>query len=487
MWRKLPIAKLMAKNIRPSMYTLDNERRPRGVVPYVKAIFLAFLSLAAACASGDRFDDFVQAKMADEQIPGLQFAVVYKGKVVMSRAYGLADIDKKAPVTKDTDFEIASSSKPIIATAVMMLWEQGKFRLEEPVGKYVAEIPLSWSRVPIQNLLSHTSGVPEFRGGPLFAKHRMEDTPLTEIAKSMSDELLFDVGDHFAYSNTNYVLLGKLIEAVTGKPYTEYLQAQIFDPLGMTATGFVGKKEHAQGYYAMARDYLATKDCSLAWAGAGAGIVSTAEDIAKFDIALQNQKLVKNGTLARMLEPTATRLGIMDYGLGWQVGKIGNSPVALHQGEMNGFSSMILRIVNEKISVILLTNASAIDGNTLTRGILGLYFPELDPAAPLPIVDTEPDTTHAHQRVLQSIAQGEPDMDAFTEDYKVHVGEEKLKAMGAELKRGGRIQPLQVLRRFKKGNYDVHSYLMTQGKTQMIITFMVDDKGKIGGLTITAP
>ncbi|HTQ11079.1 MAG TPA: serine hydrolase domain-containing protein, partial [Fimbriimonadaceae bacterium] len=102
------------------------------------------LACFAAMAAADRFDDFVKAKMAEEKIPGLQFAVSYKGKTVMSRCYGFADVDKKTPVTANTPFEIASVSKPIVATAVMMLWEDGKFKLDDPIGKYVKEMPLAW-------------------------------------------------------------------------------------------------------------------------------------------------------------------------------------------------------------------------------------------------------------------------------------------------------------------------------------------------------
>lgn len=453
----------------------------------MRALFLAAVSLCAVFASADRFDDFIQAKMTEEKIPGLQFVVVYKGKVAMSRAYGVSDLDKKSPVTKDTKFEIASVSKPFVATAVMMLWERGKIKLEDAIGKYVKDMPLAWSGVPIWNLLSHTSGIPEYRAGSLFASHRAEDTSLADIVKHTPAERQFDTDDHFSYSNTNYLLLGELIEAVTGRPYTQFLQTEIFDPMAMTATGFVGKKDHAQGYIAMRSGFVPDPGSSLAWSGPGGSIVSTAEDLAKFDAGLRSQRLIKNTTMARMLEPTSTKLGTMDYGLGWQTEKVGTTVIALHAGEMNGFSSMFLRLMGEQISVILLTNSGAIDGNTITRGILGLYFPEMDPQKLTPIVDEAPETTLAHQRILVSIIAGKPDMDAFSDDYKARVTQEKLLAVGSELRRGGRIRPLQVVRRYKKGQFDAHAYLLTQGQTQLLVTFFVDEKGKVGGLTIAAP
>lgn len=451
-------------------------------------LYLAILCLLLPfLVQADRFDEFVKTAMEEQKIPGVQFVVVFKGKVAMSRSYGFADLDKKTPVTKDTEFEIASVSKPIVATAVMMLCEQGKFKIEEPIGKYVEDMPLAWANIPIVNLLSHTSGIPDFRGGDLYFQHRMDETPFADITKGMSTDLLFNVGDHFAYSNTNYLMLGKLIEGLTGKPYTEFLQTQIFDPLGMKATGFVSKKEHCQGYVSVGKEFRPSRDCSLAWAGPGSSIVSNAEDLAKFDEALQNQKLIKNQTLIRMLQPTETKLGAMDYGLGWQIGKVGDVFMSLHSGKMNGFSSVFLRLINEKISVIVLSNANESDENTLSRGILGLYFPEMDPKKLTPIVDDDPSTTKAHQRILLSIMAEVPDMDAFTADYKAHVTEEKLKAMGAEMARGGRIRPLQVIRRYAKGQFQAHEYLVTQGKSQLLVTFFVDDKGKIGGLKVDAP
>src|ERR1044072_3918919 len=140
----------------------------------MRSILAVLFTVAFVIGRADRFDDFVKEAMAEQHIPGLQFAVVYKGRTVMSRAYGLADVEKKVEATTSTPFEVASISKPVIATAVMSLWEQGRFKLEEPVNKYVGEIPLAWGRVTIGSLLSHTSGVPEFRSGRYYMQKRME-------------------------------------------------------------------------------------------------------------------------------------------------------------------------------------------------------------------------------------------------------------------------------------------------------------------------
>lgn len=449
---------------------------------------LAFLMCAAAAISpADRFDDFVKQAMDEQHIPGLQFAVVYKGRTVMSRAYGYAYLEKKAAVTPATPFEVASISKPVIATVVMSLFEQGKFKLDEPIGKYVAEIPAAWSRVSIASLLSHTSGVPEYRAGRFYAQKRMEETPFEEIAKNSKQELEFDLLDHFAYSNTNYLLLGKLIEKVTGKPYTDYVRGSVFDPLKMTASGFIGGKEHAQGYAYIGKEYLKARDCALAWAGPGASIVSTAEDMAKFDEALLTQKLVRNSSQNMMLAPTVTKLGSSDYGMGWQVTKSGRNTIAVHSGKMNGFSSIYLRLIEDRLSIIILTNAAEIDGNTLARGILSRYFPEMTPLDLNPIVDDEPETTVAHFKLLTDIIGGRADMSQFSEEYKLRATEAKLKAVGTELRRGGRVEPLKLLKRNRKGAFMVHSYLMVQGGTKLIYTVFVDSEGKIGGLTFAAP
>jgi hypothetical protein len=154
---------------------------------------------------------------------------------------------------------------------------------------------------------------------------------------------------------------------------------------------------------------------------------------------------------------------------------------------MNGFSSIYLRLIEDRISIIVLTNASEMDGNMLARGILSRYFPEMTPLDLNPIVDDEPDITWAHYKLLMDIIAGRADMSQFTDEYKVKVTEAKLKAVGTELRRNGRVEPLKVLKRFKKGAYDVHSYLMVQGGTKLILTIFVDKDGKIGGLTFAAP
>jgi len=453
----------------------------------VRPLLLIAFALLAGVAYADRFDDFVQAKMQDEKIAGLQFAVTYKGKTVMSRCYGLADVDKKTAVTKDTPFEIASVSKPIIATAVMMLWEDGKFKLDDPIGKYVKEMPLAWVDVPIRNLLSHTSGIPEFRDSDYFFQHRLEDTPFTEITKHMDTALVFDPGHQFSYSNTNYVMLGKLIEGVTGKPFTDFLKKRIFDPLGMTHTGFIGTEDHAIGYAALRSGFAANRGCSLAWAGPGSSIVSTAEDMATFDAALDGHKLIKNSTMLEMLQATSTHVGLIDYGLGWQIENLQGSAVAMHAGKMNGFASMYIRLINERISIVVLSNSSDIDGNAVTRGLLSLYLPEFSSQSTTPIVDDDPDMTTFHTKIMRDIAAGHPNMSLFSEDYKKHITEEQLTAMGGELNRGGPIRTLQIIKRTTKGAFEVYEYLMTQGQTRILVTFIMDSAGKVGGMTVAAP
>lgn len=444
----------------------------------------ASLILVARVASADSFDDLVKSKMDEGHIPGLSFAVVYKDKVVMQRSYGLADKAKAVVATGDTRFQVASLSKPIIATAVMMLVEDGKCQLSDRIGKYVQGLPESWRLVPISNLLNQTSGLPEFRSGGTFFRSSRDELSFAQMISGLPTTK-FEAGDHFEYSNTNYLLLGELISTVSKKPYTEFLRRRIFEPLGMTKTGFIGDGDACAVGYSMRSGYPVTS-CSRSWAGPGASIVSTAEDYAKFLVAMSTPKLLRVASLNEMLKTIETRFGKSDYGLGWGLANLNGTDVALHSGKMNGFSSIAVRLLQPQISVVVLTNADDIDGNAIARGILGCYYPDLDAKKLTPIVDDEPEITEAHAKCLRQILSGHPDMSAFTENYKAHVSEEKLKVAGAQLARGGRLQPLKVLQRYRLNPRDISVYQASIGQTQLIVTFYLLD-GKIDGLKFAAP
>ncbi|MGC1131017.1 MAG: serine hydrolase domain-containing protein, partial [Candidatus Acidiferrales bacterium] len=185
-------------------------------------------------------DLYVDTEIKAQKIPGLALAIVRDGKIVKAKGYGLANVELDVPVKPETLFQTGSVGKQFTATAVMMLVEEGKVGLDDKITKYFPDVPVAWQEITVRNLLSHTSGIPDYTGEDKsgnehaidFRKDYTEDDLLK---KAESLPMLFKPGEKWSYSNTGYVVLGILIHRVTGEFYGDFLQQRIFKPLGMSA------------------------------------------------------------------------------------------------------------------------------------------------------------------------------------------------------------------------------------------------------------
>lgn len=309
-------------------------------------------------AFSDRVDKLVDDRMYHEQIPGLALAVIKDGKIVKMQTYGFADVDSKIPVTTNTVFRIGSVSKQFIATAIMMLVEEGRISLDDPVSKYLDGTPKRWEKITIRHLLTHTSGIPDFsnedirvKDGPGDYDHRVLDA----LAKR---RLHFAPGDEWRYSNSNYHLLGMVIQKITGKPYDDFLRERIFKPLGMTQTTiFHEGGTHpglAMGY--RWHDGLHRTDAPSG-VTAGGSVLSTISDMAKWDAALYTEIPLKKSSLLQMWTPVRLNDGMnWRYGFGWGVYRINDHLIVSHSGNITGFSSAMQRAVDDRLTVIVLDN-----------------------------------------------------------------------------------------------------------------------------------
>ena len=191
------------------------------------------LVVSATAAHADPTDDFITAQMRDQNIPGLSLAVLKDGKIVKSQGYGLADIEGKVAATPETIYDIASVSKPLVATGVMLLVQEAVLNIDDPIAKHLDDLPPSWRSITIRHLLTHTSGV--VRDAPGYEQYRdREDSEVIKTAYSLP--LRFAPGDKWEYSNAGFSPLARIITKVTGRPWTEYLAEKIFRPAGMIST-----------------------------------------------------------------------------------------------------------------------------------------------------------------------------------------------------------------------------------------------------------
>ena len=349
-------------------------------------LFLICLLFLTNRVFADAVDDFVQKEMEKRRIPGLSIAVLKNGEIVKTAGYGFANLEHKVPAKPETIYQSGSVGKQFTATAVMMLVEEGKIGLDDPIKKYFPEGPDSWKSVKVRHLLSHTGGI----SNKLYDQINMrEDHTEEQILKKIAAlPLDFTPGEKWNYSNPGYVLLGILIHKVTGKFYGDFLNERIFQPLGMNTTriineaaiipnraaGYVLEKDELQNQRWVAPMINTTADGSLYF---------TVLDMAKWDAALYGEKLLKRSSFDQMWTPTTLNNGKAEqYGFGWGFEDVRGHRLIAHGGSWQGFTTYIARYVNDQLTVVVLTNFAASTPGTIAKGIAGIYNADLKPVEP---------------------------------------------------------------------------------------------------------
>lgn len=349
------------------------------------------LALAANALAQDEaaVDALVQKHMEAEHLPGLAIAVVREGQVLLAKAYGLSDLEKRTPASTETVYEIASVTKMFTAAAVMVLVEAGSVSLEDPITEHLTNLPNEWRTITVRHLLNHTSGLKNYTEIPNFQAASSKD-----VVKALAAEPLnFAPGTGWSYSNSNYYLLGLLIEKVSGKSYGNFMQKQVFEPLGMKDTCFNDPKKNikwrAVGYeFANGAFKPAGKESPQRSYAAGA-LLSTVLDLVKWDAALSSEALLKRKSLEDMWAPTAYADGKVEgYGLGFAVAKNRGRDFVGHGGAISGFSSNFSRFTADQLTVITLANASN-QGATGRIGheIAQMYLSESALTEPKPLAE----------------------------------------------------------------------------------------------------
>lgn len=285
-------------------------------------------------------------------------------KVLLKKSYGMADYKNKISNTPQTIFKIGSLTKQFTAMAIMILEEQGKLSTEDTLSKYIPDYP-NGDKIKLHNLLIHSSGIPEHTTFENINSATHHFSPTDIIALFKDKPLSFQPGSKFEYSNSDYILLGYIIEKVSGMKYEDFIKKKIFDPLHMENSGYDLNevlKGKAIGYsqtipigYETEAPYF---DMSFSYS-AGA-LYSTLDDLQKWDRALYTEKLVKKATLEKIFTPyIRTNIPDYSYGYGWGISKTSSSLKMFHNGSVRGFTSSIYRDVNKKILIVMLSNSES--------------------------------------------------------------------------------------------------------------------------------
>ncbi len=352
----------------------------------VRALFALLLSTSVwAQASPDAaVDRYIQAEMQKRHIPGLALLVARNGQITRAQGYGFSNLELQVPVKPETIFQSGSMGKQFTATAVMMLVEQGKVGLDDPLTKYFPGAPAAWAQVTVRNLLSHTAGFTDYPDKFDFRRDYTEDE-LLKIVEAIP--LAYPPGTKYAYSNLGFLTLGILIHRVSGQFYGDFLHDRVFQPLGMSTTRIISEADiipnRAAGYRLVDGQWKNQEWVSPTLnTTADGALYFSILDLAKWDAALYTEKLLKRSSLDQMWTVAKYKNGEPNsghYGFGWFIENDHGHRVIEHEGQWQGFNTNISRYVDDKLTVVVLTNLDHCQPDEITHGVAAFYLPAMKP------------------------------------------------------------------------------------------------------------
>lgn len=310
--------------------------------------------------------------------------VAHEGKVVYKKGFGMANFELDVPNTPTTKHRLASVTKQFTAMAILQLVDEGKLKLDVPISKYLPDYPKkNGDRITLHHLLTHTSGTLNYTNSSSYREKMIKPWKPTELVNLFADSaLIFNPGSRIYYSNSGYVLLGVIIEKITGKTYSEVLQSNIFEPLGMVNSGYEKTgdilKNRSAGYYKQGTSLRNANFINMSVAYSAGGLYSTVEDLFLWDQALYTEKLISKELTEVYFDKHFPMYGGDYYAYGWEIGNIqvGDSDKKLetisHSGVINGYTSLITRIPSSNSSIIVINNVSRAPLNFMTQSIVGI-------------------------------------------------------------------------------------------------------------------
>jgi len=357
-------------------------------------------------------DAIVAAQMQKEQIPGLALGIFRDGKPWHVRGYGMADLEHRVPVTPDSVFQSGSVGKMFTATAVMLLARDGKLALDDSIARYFPQAPEAWRKVTVRHLLSHRSGIPDYDGREFdLRRDYSNDQFVTAFAQW---PLEFEPGSRYSYSNSGYVLLGILIQNVSGQFYGELLSQRLFGPLGMTRTRVNDLDaviaDRVDGYALRDKVLINDEWVSPAMSITGDGsLLFSVNDLGRWDAALYGDAVLPQQELETMFAAAPLSDGfkpLSDYGFGWETSQIRGHRLVAHGGRWQGFATYLGRFIDDRITVVVLTNLDAASPGEIARRVMAAVDPDYGPYEA--IADDDPRLSGRLQTAVFRYLRGAP-------------------------------------------------------------------------------
>ncbi|MBA2433836.1 MAG: serine hydrolase [Chthoniobacterales bacterium] len=423
------------------------------------------LFLAPAIALAESADDFVEGYLKQKQIPGSAIMVRHEGKTVLCQGYGAANLEHDVRVKPQTIFQSGSIGKQFTAMAVMLLVEDGKIALADPVTKYL-DLPASWSGMTVRHLLTHTSGLGDYREDfSLQADYTEED--LLKMIKAQP--LASAPGEKWSYSNLGYVSLGILIHKASGEFYGDFLQRRVFAPLGMKSAQVINEADiipHRAAGYRLKEGALKNQE----WISpsvnttADGSLYLTADDMAKWAEGLDNEKLLSRAGYEQMWAPVKLNDGsTAPYGFGWGIHQTpAGRRVLEHGGVWQGFAAHIARYPNDHLTVAVFCNRVGASARYIAQRVAGSYVPALAPPV------------HTAKKIDPAILR------SYAGDYRLEERFSiKVKAVGGHLETTWLGEKMIMTPKSESAFFEEDS--------DRTFRFEKDDKGAVTSLIISVP
>ncbi len=390
-------------------------------------------------------------------VPSASVAIVHDGKIAYLQAYGDARLDSRTPARPDMRYSIGSVSKQFTVAAVLLLQEQGRLSLDDKVSKFLPDLTRA-NEVSIRQLLSHTSGYQDYWPQDYVMPMMLEPTTTEKIMDGWARKPLdFEPGTKWQYSNTNYVIAGVIVEKASGMPLLQFLRERIFTPLGMKSVANIDQDTLAitdpVGYmrYALGPLRPAPKE-GKGWLFAAGELAMPAEDLARWDISIMDQTLLKSSSYRQLESEVLLNDGVgTQYGLGVEIGTEDGHRTIGHSGEVSGFTAQDTIFPDDRAAVVVLTNQDAVNAcGQIAQAITPLLFPTADSATSQRLAQA--------RGIFDGLQHGVIDRSLFTGNANFYFSEAALKDFATGLAPLGSPQEFSQINQELRGGMILRRY-----------------------------
>lgn len=430
-------------------------------------------------------DAYVAAQVKDKGFVGLSVAIMRDGKIVFAKGYGKRSLEKDLPVEVDTSFAVGSITKQFTCACIFLLAEDGKLSIDDPVAKYEPSLTRA-KDITIRDLMNHTSGYPDYYPLDFVDRRMLRPISIEAMLKDYaSGKLDFEPGSRFSYSNTGYILLGRIVQKVSGKPLGEFLEERILRPLKMAHSRFGLAKDlplAATGYtsFALGAPEAAAPEAD-GWIDAAGALWASASDLLRWDLALVEGKVLKPESYRAMTATRKLSTGkTSDYACGLGIATVNGDTVLRHTGGVSGFLSGNTFIPRVKSGLVVLSNTEHVSPVQLRTDLAQLLLKDIQEreAPAVPKIDG-PAPKEAVLGFLKQMTEGKIDRSKLGEEFSVYVSDERVKAGGARLKALGEPEKVEVEPVSERGGMEVAVVKLTFKSAKVRALLYRSPDGKI--------